>query len=70
MKQSIISIIAVLLVATLLTGCNMKNRDVGTIAGGAVGAGVGYAVSGNALGTVIGATAGGVGGHYIGKSTE
>lgn len=48
----------------ILGGCT--NSQVGTVVGGAAGAGIGYAVSGNAVGTVIGAGAGSVIGHTLG----
>ena len=54
---------------TILGGCT--NTEVGTVAGGAAGAGLGYAVSGgSALGTVIGAGAGALIGNSIGNDQD
>ena len=55
--------------ATFLGGCT--NTEVGTTAGAAAGAGIGYAVTGgDALGTVIGAGAGALIGNSIGQDQD
>ena len=55
--------------ALTLIGCT--STQVGTTAGGAAGAGLGYAVSGGTpLGTVIGGGAGALVGYEVGKSQE
>lgn len=52
-----------------LSACT--STQVGTVAGGAAGAGIGYAVSGgSALGTVIGAGAGALIGNQIGQNQD
>ncbi len=49
-----------------VTACTQN--QVGTAAGGAAGAGVGYAVSKNTWGTVIGGGAGALIGHELTKN--
>lgn len=52
-----------------LSACT--STQVGTVAGGAAGAGIGYAVTGgSALGTVIGAGAGALIGNQIGQDQD
>ena len=56
-------IIITTLAVFVVTACTQN--QVGTAAGGAAGAGVGYAVSKNAWGTVIGGGAGALIGHEL-----
>lgn len=54
----------VIVLCLMSVGCaSVSNRDIGLLAGGAAGAGIGHAVSDNATGTAIGA----VGGAFIGS---
>lgn len=54
---------------SMLSGCT--GSQVGTVAGGAAGAGIGYAVSGgNAVGTMIGAGAGALVGNAVGAEQD
>ncbi|MDP1602571.1 MAG: glycine zipper domain-containing protein [Legionella sp.] len=69
MKKTLPVVLFIGLSTTFLGGCT--NTEVGTVAGGAAGAGIGYAVSGgSALGTVIGAGAGALIGNSIGQSQD
>ncbi|OGT30046.1 MAG: hypothetical protein A3E87_09975 [Gammaproteobacteria bacterium RIFCSPHIGHO2_12_FULL_35_23] len=67
-------ILSILLASSLTLGvgaCSMQNQDVGAIVGGGTGAVAGNLLTGgSAAGTAVGAVAGGVGGYYIGKSTQ
>ena len=55
----------IILAVFAVTACTQN--QVGTAAGGATGAGVGYAVSKNAWGTVIGGGAGALVGYELSK---
>lgn len=69
MKKSLPIVFALGLSAVGLVGCT--NTEVGTVAGGAAGAGLGYAISGgSALGTVVGAGAGALIGNSIGQNQD
>ena len=57
--------ISLLLTIFAVTACTQN--QVGTAAGGATGAGVGYAVSRNAWGTVIGGGAGALAGYELSR---
>lgn len=61
-----LKIATIILAVFAVTACTQN--QVATAAGGAAGAGVGYAVSKNAWGTVIGGGAGALIGHELTKS--
>ena len=63
MKKTILSLLACGLLLSLSACENVQKEDVGLVAGGAAGAGIGYAITGSPLG----AAAGAVGGALIGK---
>lgn len=64
MKKILISIMTVIVAASLLTACT--NRQVGTVGGAAIGGVVGHAVTGgSAAGTVVGAVGGGLIGNTV-----
>lgn len=69
MKKTIGLILIIGLSASFLPACS--NTGVGTVAGGAAGAGIGYAVSGgNAVGTLVGAGTGAVIGNTVGQEED
>ena len=71
-KQTLIGIIAVV---TIMSGCKSMNKTqkgavIGTAGGGAVGAIIGRVAGNTALGAIIGATVGGVSGAVIGHKMD
>lgn len=70
MKKAIITIFAVSSCITVLSSCSASKGDIGTVAGGAGGAALGYAVSDSALGAAVGGGAGALLGKKVGESME
>jgi outer membrane protein OmpA-like peptidoglycan-associated protein len=75
MKKMKLSLIIVLSVILILSGCASWNKTqkgavVGTAAGGAMGAVIGRASGNTALGTIIGAAVGGAAGAVIGRQMD
>jgi len=69
MKRLILSSLALLMAASLLTSCSTwDRRDTGTLAGGVIGGVAGNLVSGgSAVGTGIGAVGGAIVGNQLAK---
>lgn len=66
MKKLTLSILSVIVAASLLTACS--NREMGTAGGAALGGVVGYGLTGgSAAGTAVGAVGGGLVGHAVTK---
>jgi osmotically inducible lipoprotein OsmB len=72
MKKIMAAFLMAILLSSTIAGCsNVRNRDVGLVAGGALGGIAGSAVTGgSAAGTIVGAVGGAYVGHQIGRSTE
>jgi outer membrane protein OmpA-like peptidoglycan-associated protein len=75
MKKLRMSLITVLSVALMFSGCSSLNKtqkggDVGAVAGGAMGAVIGKASGNTAMGAIIGATVGGATGAVIGHQMD
>ena len=75
MKKLRLSLITVLSVALMFSGCSSLNKTqkggaVGAVAGGAMGAVIGKASGNTAMGAIIGATVGGATGAVIGHKMD
>jgi len=75
MKKMKISLIMIISVTLILSGCASWNKTqkgavVGTAAGGAMGAVIGRASGNTALGAIIGAAVGGAAGAVIGRQMD
>jgi len=75
MKKLRMSLITVLSVALIFSGCSSMNKTqkggaVGAVAGGAMGAVIGKASGNTAMGAIIGATVGGATGAVIGHKMD
>jgi outer membrane protein OmpA-like peptidoglycan-associated protein len=75
MKKLRMSLITVLSVALIFSGCSSMNKTqkggaVGAVAGGAMGAVIGKASGNTAMGAIIGATVGGATGAVIGHQMD
>jgi outer membrane protein OmpA-like peptidoglycan-associated protein len=75
MKKLRMSLITVLSVALIFSGCSSLNKTqkggaVGAVAGGAMGAVIGKASGNTAMGAIIGATVGGATGAVIGHQMD
>lgn len=75
MKKLKISLLIILSIAMIFSGCASWNKTqkgavIGTTAGGAAGAVIGRASGNTALGTIIGAAVGGVSGAVIGRQMD
>ena len=75
MKKLRMSLITVLSVALMFSGCSSLNKTqkggaVGAVAGGAMGAVIGKASGNTAMGAIIGATVGGATGAVIGHQMD
>lgn len=69
MKKTLPLVLALGISTAFLSACS--NTEVGTVAGGAAGAGIGYAATGgSAAGTIIGAGAGALIGNSIGQNQD
>lgn len=61
-------ILAVVFLASLLTGCeNLNEREKGALIGAGVGGAAGHVLTDNPLGAAAGAAAGGAAGYEIGR---
>lgn len=66
MKKLTLSLLSVIVTASLLTACT--NNEMGTAGGAALGGVVGYGLTGgSAAGTAVGAVGGGLVGHAVTK---
>ena len=65
MKLSNLKVVVV--ISAIIGLCACTQNQVGTTAGGAAGAGLGYAVSNNVWGAAIGGGAGALIGHELSK---
>jgi len=70
MGKTITTMFSVALLTTALTSCSASKGDIGTVAGGAGGAALGYAVSDSMLGAAVGGGAGALLGKKVGESMD
>jgi hypothetical protein len=68
MKSIVLKVVSIIFILITFGGCTMN--QIGTTAGGAAGAGTGYAVTGSGWGAAIGGGAGALLGHELTKNKQ
>ncbi len=70
MKKKITTILSVIFITAMLAACAGSKREVGTVAGGAGGAALGYAATDSIWGAAVGGGLGALAGGAVGESME